>query len=221
VSREACECLALGPRSFDEAPVGIDRTNGRFGEVGVRTCRACGRRWLHYHVEYEAFSRSGRWYTGLLPDGADADLAPESAVPLLERLPWHVYGGSWFDTTGRRGSGPLSVDLYGPPAPVHAATEPERRELADVLRETRALLARPDNDFSWSSFHDADAALQEVDGLIHRVESGPLPARQSLAVLFAPTGPIQETALSSGWGDAFLALADRLDAAMQRAYAGR
>ena len=28
------------------------------------------------------------------------------------------------------------------------------------------------------------------------------------------TGPIQEVALSSGWGDAFLDLADRFDAAM-------
>ena len=106
---DACECLELGPRRFDEAFVGIDRTSGRFGEVSVRTCRACGRRWLRYHVEYEAFTGSGRWYTGLLPDGAE--VTPEAAAPLLERLPWHVYGGSWFGTSGRRGSGPLRVDL--------------------------------------------------------------------------------------------------------------
>jgi hypothetical protein len=108
VSNDACECLALGPRSYDEAPVGIDQTRGRFGDVSVRTCRACGRHWLHYHVEYEAFSRSGHWFTGLLPDGADAALTPEAAVPLLERLPWYVYGGSYFGHAGQRGSGPLN-----------------------------------------------------------------------------------------------------------------
>jgi hypothetical protein len=31
--------------------------------------------------------------------------------------------------------------------------------------------------------------------------------------LFAPTGPIQEVSLSSGWGDMFLELAKRMDAA--------
>jgi hypothetical protein len=36
-----------------------------------------------------------------------------------------------------------------------------------------------------------------------------------LRVLFAPTGPIQEVSVSSGWGDAFLELADRFDDAMQ------
>jgi hypothetical protein len=113
VSPDACECLALGPRSFDEAFVGIDTARGRFGEVNVRTCHACGRRWLHYRVEYEAFSRSGRWYTGLLPEGADAGLTPEAAVPLLERLPWHIYGGSFWDTRGRRSSEPVRVDLHG------------------------------------------------------------------------------------------------------------
>jgi hypothetical protein len=113
MSQDACECLALGPRAFDEAFVGIDETHGRFGEVSVRTCRACGRRWLHYRVEYEAFTGSGRWYAGLLPEGADAGLTPDAAVPLLERLPWHVYGGSYWGTSGRRGTGPLQVDLHG------------------------------------------------------------------------------------------------------------
>ncbi|HVK12220.1 MAG TPA: hypothetical protein VM597_25940 [Gemmataceae bacterium] len=38
-----------------------------------------------------------------------------------------------------------------------------RRELADVLREARAVLARPDNDFSWSSWPDGVAALAGVE----------------------------------------------------------
>lgn len=104
-----CECMERGPRRFAEAPVGIDRTNGRFGEVAVRTCRACGRRWLHYLVEYEAFTASGRWYAGVLADGAE--VTAEGAVALLQSLPWHAYGGSWWGTTGRRGTGAILVDL--------------------------------------------------------------------------------------------------------------
>jgi hypothetical protein len=95
---------------------------------------------------------------------------------------------------------------------------PAQRELANVLREARSLLALPDNDFSWSSWVDAGAALAEMDGLITTLEAGRLPSRLTLSVLFAPTGPIQEVSISSGWGNEFLALAARCDAAVEAAY---
>ncbi|WP_433064191.1 hypothetical protein [Dactylosporangium sp. CS-033363] len=82
--------------------------------------------------------------------------------------------------------------------------------LLAVLADVRVLLARPGNDFAWSSFLDRDAALTELDALTERVRtSGEVPS--ALRILFAPTGPIQEVAISSGWGDAFLTLADRFD----------
>src|SRR5688500_14000353 len=93
-----------------------------------------------------------------------------------------------------------------------------RRELANVLREALALLARPGNDFAWSSWAGAAAALAEVDGLLATLEAGRLPSRLAVSVLFAPTGPIQEVSLSSGWGPEFLVLADRCDAAVEAAY---
>lgn len=93
-----------------------------------------------------------------------------------------------------------------------------QQELIEVLRESRAFLARSDNDFAWSSWIDASAALQEIDGLISCVESGSLPPRGDITVLFLPTGPIQEVALSSGWGEEFLDLAARSDRAIERAY---
>ena len=81
--------------------------------------------------------------------------------------------------------------------------DPIRRELVDVLRECRALLARPDSDYLWSSWEDADAALEEIDGIIASIEQGE-PLSQWWSVIFAPTGPMQEVSLSSGWGDEFL-----------------
>jgi hypothetical protein len=94
----------------------------------------------------------------------------------------------------------------------------DRQALMDVLREVRARLALPDNEFMWSSWEDADAALAEVDGLIEWLEAGVLPDRFAISVLFLPTGPIQEVAISSGWGDDFLVLADRYDAAEARVF---
>ncbi|HUJ60410.1 MAG TPA: hypothetical protein VLX92_18035 [Kofleriaceae bacterium] len=94
----------------------------------------------------------------------------------------------------------------------------ERRELLDVLRQVRAALARPGNDFTWSSWEDAAAATMEVDAYITTLEAGWLPPRMELAVLFAPTGPIQEVSLQSGWSEEFLALSDRFDRAEEKVY---
>ncbi|MDG6108062.1 hypothetical protein Daura_45495 [Dactylosporangium aurantiacum] len=85
--------------------------------------------------------------------------------------------------------------------------------LLAVLADVRAMLARPGNDYSWSSFVDAEAALEEIDAAVAVVLSGGTPT--ACHVLFAPTGPIQEVALSSGWGDEFLTLAARFDAAVR------
>jgi len=95
-----------------------------------------------------------------------------------------------------------------------AMNEERTQRLLDVLRDTRALLARPENDFSWSSWTDTDHALGEIDRLIATIESGAPWQPHAASVLFLPTGPIQEVSLSSGWGNEFLTLAARFDKAI-------
>ena len=85
-------------------------------------------------------------------------------------------------------------------------------DLLAVMLEARRLIALPENDFTWSSFIDQEAALEEIDGFIVALEAGTGSA-YGIGVLFLPTGPIQEVSLSSGWGDEFVALADRFDLA--------
>jgi hypothetical protein len=94
-----------------------------------------------------------------------------------------------------------------------------RRELLAVLREARSLLAIPGTDFAWSRWKNAEQALRDMDCLIAAVEVGMLPERMELGVLFAPTGSIQEVSVSSGWGEEFLALANRFDEAARRVFA--
>jgi hypothetical protein len=93
-------------------------------------------------------------------------------------------------------------------------------DLVDVLRDTRARLADPGNDFSWSSWEDQAAALREMDDLIAGAIVGN-PSKSTLDVLYMPTGPIQEVSLSSGWGQDFLELAGRYDVAIAIAHSGR
>ena len=73
-------------------------------------------------------------------------------------------------------------------------------ELTAVLREARALVG-----------DDDEALARELDGYLLRLRDGPV-RLGAVGGLFLPTGPLQELAIERGWGDAFLALADRFDA---------
>jgi hypothetical protein len=89
-------------------------------------------------------------------------------------------------------------------------------ELAAVLRRIAELLSRDDVDTSWSGY-EPDELRSEIRSFLEKAETGlPLDEteRRRLRVLFALTGALQETSLSSGWGNEFLALADRFDNAI-------
>ena len=89
-----------------------------------------------------------------------------------------------------------------------------RLPLLKVLRDARSLLALPDNNFGWSPWQDGPAALRDLDSVIERVRSGARLDKGEIAVLFAPTGPIQEVSLSSGWPVRFQNLATLFDFAI-------
>lgn len=88
----------------------------------------------------------------------------------------------------------------------------ERSEVIEILDAARVLVARPGNDFSWSSWRDVEHALRELDGHLARLREGGELRLGSMSSLFAPTGPMQELATESGWGAVFGGLADRFDA---------
>jgi hypothetical protein len=94
--------------------------------------------------------------------------------------------------------------------------ERSRSDLEAVFAQARELLSLPGNDFSWSSWSDAAAALEEIDDMLSVIRSPGRPDPTAMKVLFLPTGPIQEVSISSGWGDEFLELARRFDAASRR-----
>jgi hypothetical protein len=104
-----CVCEQGGARftEFESRDVGRDETEGRFADVTLNRCRTCGRTWLRYLVEYEAFSRSGRWARGLIGEEAAQSITPQAAVDHLNGLEWYLYGGSYFDGIVGRRSGPM------------------------------------------------------------------------------------------------------------------
>ena len=87
--------------------------------------------------------------------------------------------------------------------------------LADVLAASIELLSIEDNDFSWSSWIDQAEAIAELQELLAITEAGALPDRGRTSMLYAPTGPLQEVSMSSGWAEPFLKVAERFDLAEQ------
>lgn len=116
-------------------------------------------------------------------------------------IPWvaHFWAGSDF--------GEPDEATHAPPAPPTA-----QNTLAALLREALGLVRREGNDFSWSGWTDAGEAAAEIETHLPPLESGGASDTAALAALFAPAGPMQELAMSSGWAAEFLDLARRIEA---------
>jgi hypothetical protein len=82
------------------------------------------------------------------------------------------------------------------------------QKLIPIMKEIRAFLAQENNNFTWSSWRDQEEALSEIDSIIEDLENGSLP---EIKLLFAPTGPISEISIDSGWGYEFIEIAERFE----------
>jgi hypothetical protein len=101
-------------------------------------------------------------------------------------------------------------------ASAHHEDVGDAAELAVVLRRIVRLLGRPGTDVLWSGYDSVAELRAEVEKYLVKIEAGePFDDDEflGLRVLFAPTGPLQETSISSGWAREFLDLAARFDAA--------
>ena len=106
--RTACVCMhpPLHHEDFELDPLSdtfSDDADG--GEITVETCRHCGTKWLRYFIEHPAFPSSGRWWRGVVTDTELSGLTTNTVLDFLGRLPWHLYGGSYFGTPGMVGKG--------------------------------------------------------------------------------------------------------------------
>ena len=117
--KQHCSCLDNPLQNkpdiiFQEIYIGCDETNGRFGDLTARICPDCKFIWLLYSVQYEAFTKSGRWYIGRIIEKNYKSIKPEDSVKLLEQSNPCYFGGSYFETSGKllkKPKGNIFVDL--------------------------------------------------------------------------------------------------------------
>jgi hypothetical protein len=89
-------------------------------------------------------------------------------------------------------------------------------EMIETLEEVRLLLAQSVNS-PWST-QEPRVLIQALEREIACLRTkGRLRwfGKRKLRLLFAPTGSLQETSISNGWADKFLALSSRFDAALE------
>lgn len=108
-----CKCMSppLWYLDYERVGLGMDDSNGTHADVALETCKHCGAIWLTYHFEYEHLTASGRWYRGIISPEVPRSVTPETALAMLESMPWWLYGGSFFDHAGRRHDAPLRALL--------------------------------------------------------------------------------------------------------------
>jgi hypothetical protein len=92
--------------------------------------------------------------------------------------------------------------------------------LIAVLTAASECLSQGDDGFVWSRWDDAEEARAEIRDLVRALRGRGLPDRTPYDALFAPTGPLQEVSIGGGWGDDFLALAERFDRVAARVWGG-
>lgn len=83
--------------------------------------------------------------------------------------------------------------------------------VAIIQRATE--LVRSSNGTGWASWSDLAEACEEMESVQALTLCGKVPKDQ-LRILFAPTGPLQEVSLVSGWSYEYEVLADMMDKAL-------
>lgn len=88
-------------------------------------------------------------------------------------------------------------------------TADARTELAGLLRQVRARLAEGTRDGSPDEARECDALLRDL-------ESGQDGRLSAVALMFLPTGSLQDIAIGGGWGGEFCSIADRVDVLLSK-----
>lgn len=81
--------------------------------------------------------------------------------------------------------------------------------LLKILKRCRAL-SQASQDALWSE-RGVSAVVAVLNRGIESLECGTELNRDELILLFAPTGDLQETAITNGWSDEYLSLSAEFD----------
>lgn len=103
----SCHEIPVDHTIFSSSFIGVDESEGRFGEVTLLSCNICRNSWVQYFYEVEAYTASGRWYRAWVDPLFLPELNESNTLSYIENSRRYIYGGSYFDSTGEYGSGKI------------------------------------------------------------------------------------------------------------------
>jgi hypothetical protein len=85
-------------------------------------------------------------------------------------------------------------------------------EILNVIKGT----ITPDSSVTWTHYNNPKEVIRELDNDIINLRKGSLETLEKLKTDFLPTCTFQELAITNGWGDYYLELADKFDGIYKR-----
>jgi hypothetical protein len=85
------------------------------------------------------------------------------------------------------------------------------REALRIMEEVLSVVQAAPHDMSWTAYEDGESAVADLRDHIERLRRDDLSRLSDLRSLFAPTGSLQELAISNGWSERYMSLAKRFD----------
>lgn len=84
-------------------------------------------------------------------------------------------------------------------------------KLICLINKVIELIKLPRTNTLWSGWDTPSEAIHEFTQLLEKLENNDKTAIAELKIIFAPTGSLQDLAISSGWSDKYADLASEFD----------
>lgn len=85
------------------------------------------------------------------------------------------------------------------------------KEVIEVLEKVKEIIINYEMDLSYSDYESEKQLISDIDVYIAKLKSNDFSCNNKISFLFAPTGDLQEIAISSGWSDEYMKLAEVID----------
>jgi hypothetical protein len=84
-------------------------------------------------------------------------------------------------------------------------------ELIQVLHQVIEYYRLPDTDVCFSRYDSTEDAIIDMQSIVDSLENEDLSVLSKLALLFAPTGSVQEILIDSGWGNEYIEISSHAE----------
>ena len=84
------------------------------------------------------------------------------------------------------------------------------QNLIDIITKVKLNIS-DDSDMAWTQYNTAKELRDELEIYTQELRNGDMRSLEKIKLLFLPTATFQEHAISNGWADEYVALAEKFD----------